>query len=345
MEAVSWLEVVDRRTGAVERRRLEHLPLRIGRGWGCDVVVDDPQVCPEHLELTTGPDGALEAIDLGSVNGLWVARPDGAGYGRVARAPLDSGAALRIGRTTLRFYAPSHGVAPTVRDEDVEAGRVLERGPASEPGHARWIAWLGEPKVAALLTAAAFVVMGVSEWLGSYDRTTAPKLLGAALAGLLALVAYAGGWAFVGRVVVQRFAFRAHLAIGAAAFLAFSLAGTLGGYLDFMRPESELLSWIGAPWYAAVVVMTLGAHFAHATGMRRRARWVWSGGVVGVVALFGVIAALEDDPFSTEADFDETLRGVGAEAVQVVPVAALAADMARLKGEVDTLVIEADRKR
>jgi transcriptional regulator with PAS, ATPase and Fis domain len=67
----------------------------IGAQSGSDLVLTDPGVSRQHLELRLHPEG-IEAKDLGSKNGSRV------GNARVERAFLVSGAEIRVGRSTLR---------------------------------------------------------------------------------------------------------------------------------------------------------------------------------------------------------------------------------------------------
>ncbi|HWQ11894.1 MAG TPA: tetratricopeptide repeat protein, partial [Roseiflexaceae bacterium] len=50
---------------------LDRLPLVIGRGQGCDVVIDDARVSRQHLRLSA-PERAVVVTDLGSTNGTFV---------------------------------------------------------------------------------------------------------------------------------------------------------------------------------------------------------------------------------------------------------------------------------
>ena len=64
----------------------------MGRAPGADFVVDAALVSRLHCRLTVDPDDRLHVEDLDSTNGTWV-------NGRkVARAPLQAGDLLKVGR-------------------------------------------------------------------------------------------------------------------------------------------------------------------------------------------------------------------------------------------------------
>ncbi|MFJ6622140.1 FtsK/SpoIIIE domain-containing protein [Kitasatospora sp. NPDC091335] len=86
--------------------RLHGREIRIGRSAEADVPLDDPDVSRLHLSLHLGEDGRISVRDLGSTNGTTLdgrlvppAPPE-------AAVPLEPGAVLRIGESTLQVAAP-----------------------------------------------------------------------------------------------------------------------------------------------------------------------------------------------------------------------------------------------
>ncbi len=69
----------------------------IGRGSGCDIVIDDPGISRKHLEIDITDNGVI-ARDLGSTNGTYVE-----GH-QVPAATLLDGNTITIGRTPLLKY-------------------------------------------------------------------------------------------------------------------------------------------------------------------------------------------------------------------------------------------------
>jgi pSer/pThr/pTyr-binding forkhead associated (FHA) protein len=82
----------------------EALPLArpvvtLGRGTGCDLVIDDDSVSAQHARLEWA-DGGWRITDLGSVNGTAV---DGVKLSPDAASPLPFGSTLRLGGVRLQF--------------------------------------------------------------------------------------------------------------------------------------------------------------------------------------------------------------------------------------------------
>lgn len=72
----------------------------IGRGSGCDIVVDDAGISRKHLQIEITPRGVI-ARDLGSTNGTYVE-----GH-QVPAATLLDGNTIIIGRTRILFWLSS----------------------------------------------------------------------------------------------------------------------------------------------------------------------------------------------------------------------------------------------
>ncbi|RFT24739.1 hypothetical protein CG392_06470, partial [Gardnerella vaginalis] len=70
----------------------------LGRGSGCDIVIDDPGISRRHLGIDVTPDGVI-ARDLGSTNGTYVE-----GHQTPAATLLD-GNTITIGRTRILYWA------------------------------------------------------------------------------------------------------------------------------------------------------------------------------------------------------------------------------------------------
>ncbi|MFD4656472.1 FtsK/SpoIIIE domain-containing protein [Kitasatospora sp. NPDC058444] len=86
--------------------RLHGREIRVGRSAEADVPLDDPDVSRLHLSLHLAEDGRVSVRDLGSTNGTAL-------DGRLvppgppeAAVPLEPGAVLRIGESTLQVTAP-----------------------------------------------------------------------------------------------------------------------------------------------------------------------------------------------------------------------------------------------
>lgn len=226
MEArLALIEVLGRDGRVRARHPVRTWPVRVGRAFDCDLVLDDPHLAACHAELSAGDEGQVTVTARESLNGVHLERELLAPG--VARA-LSNGALLRLGQTTLRVRWAGEALAP-------------ERAPV----RVTWRAGLRD----ALLLALALAAFLGNEWLdGSIDRKATAYLADALLACTLAL-AWSGAWGLADKLFQGRFRLLPHLRLAGAFVLAALLAD------EGMRGLAFALAWglpsRMAPWVQA----------------------------------------------------------------------------------------------
>jgi hypothetical protein len=125
--------------------------LTLGRGAGCDLILDDDSVSARHARLEWEV-GGWRITDLGSVNGTAV---EGMTLAPETPTPLPLGSTLRVGGVRLRFHAvegadPAAARAEYVAPETVPTLRQQRRG----VGFPLWLVLL----VALLLAIAGYLL-------------------------------------------------------------------------------------------------------------------------------------------------------------------------------------------
>jgi hypothetical protein len=243
---VIFVEVLDRGGAVARRERVASLPLRIGRSYANDLILDDPHVSPAHALLEQREDGALVLRDLGSRNGV-LALPGGE---RREEWTLARGAAFRVGRTVLRFRDAEEPVPEALR---------LGRRP-------RWLEWL----VSAPIAAVAWLSLqaGVSLLRTLVTSTAKIDWVGAATGVgvmLLLTLAWAGVWALFTRLLTRRGRFVAHLAISVIAGIAILLEGRLIQFGEFLVDSIDALQVTDAIGDGVILSVAI---FCHLTVMR-----------------------------------------------------------------------------
>lgn len=288
-----YIEILSRSGRVRYRVPLESLlrPLQLGRGLGNDVILDDPYVCPVHAQLSV-VDGMLHVVDLGSINGL----SRGAGQPLQPVLVLGSGECVRIGHTMVRYRTLDAPVAPTVRDHAVIS--PLQR-------YER----LG---LVAGLVLASFALQLGQTWYGTVEETDGIKVLLDPLAGAAVLALWSGGWAFVSRLLLQRWNFWSHIGIACSALLGF-FAGT--ALLEYFCFAFNLDAWQAEMLQLLAIVGTgllLYAHlrFTSAAAPRRLARIVAAFGVATLV-LLTLVEQGEKDEFRASPAYQPTLKSPG----------------------------------
>jgi hypothetical protein len=259
VDAAVVVETLLRDGEVAARVRLDRLPAVIGRGYDCDVIVDDPYVAARHARVLRDERGALVVEDLGTANGLIEA----ATGERQARFDVGAEAILRAGRTLLRIRGADFPVAP----ERIDRGhRWIERWPYA--------------------VAACILVLGVGvyqAWVGAFGpRQAITGYVTTPLVLLAVLLVWAGGWAMASRLFARHAHFVVHLSVAATGLLALLFIGGAGAILAFASGASGVSA-------AAYVLMLIGlgvvvfVHLALIRPLRLRRMAIVAGAVTALL--------------------------------------------------------------
>lgn len=239
-----FLEVVDRSGLVRERVSLDQTPVIIGRAYNCQVIIDDPFVCPQHVKVSLGENGELLIEDLCSVNGLAVDK-HGAKQSRLRLRP---GEDCFIGWTKLRFR---------YRDEQVMPAR---------PDHSRQLVFslLLQPRLLAILISLPFFQLVFIAWLDQVTQVELHKLLVSPATVYIFLIMWALVWSVVGKLVVHRACFFTHFAIVCVMASLMMIANGVIDYGLFVLDMDLLHSYVqlGSSFFITSIILYAHLHFA-----------------------------------------------------------------------------------
>ena len=228
------IETLARNGDVLQRQQVNALPIRIGRAYDNDVILDDDYVAPRHA-LVDFNHHQLMLHDLGSRNGVV---KDGK---RLPSLVLTGDTVVRIGHTSLRVRAADFPVPPELFDRTMHG-------------------WEGAlPGIAGLLLAAGVAL--VITWLFDTRTFQAFYYLQALAAGVGSAVAWGGAWAFANRLFGRHARLGRHIFIagaGAAALLAWELGSNALAYAFSL----EALTRYGSHGVIALAAGILYFHLA-----------------------------------------------------------------------------------
>jgi len=210
MEKLAWIEILDRHSDVCMRYPVLEWPVKFGRAYYSDIVVDDPYVAPHHIEINPAGNNCYRILGLGSINGMTINKMACSN----SEAIISANDIVRIGHTQLR-----------IRPVDFV---VIAEKPLKSVTWMR--SWPGLVMGCLTLLFAHFLTL----WL-EYNRDEIYKLLVAPLlSDIPALLVWAGFWALIGKVLSGRANFVAHGVIASfVAALLMLLYGFVFGYIDF----------------------------------------------------------------------------------------------------------------
>jgi len=105
-----YIEVLARNGEVKQRQRVSELPIRLGRAYDNDFILDDQHTAAHHAIVEASADGELQIRDLGSKNGV-VHKGK-----RYVTMRLDGEHVVRLGHTSLRIRSGDFPVAAEVAD-------------------------------------------------------------------------------------------------------------------------------------------------------------------------------------------------------------------------------------
>lgn len=321
MAAPLIVEVLDNRGRVHSRTRLERFPAAIGRGYGNDIILDDPYADAEHLRLVEDGNGGLVAEDAGSVNGTYE------GKMRSTRLAIRPGLEVRVGHTTLRFQDPAASVRPALLDN-----RAVPD-------------WTTSGRTAFLVALIAGTFFALNDWLGSYERTTAAKQVNSALGALVVIAVWAGLWSLASRVNRNRFNFAGHFVVAGIVFVIVIIVDAIGNWLTAIFPTGPMEDALGFLVQLPLLIALLTGHLALATTMTRRARIrtaVFM--MVGVLAVIGLKIYADRDDFNTDMSYHYEVRPIPPTMVRAVSTAKFFEETNELRTKVDSLAASVNRK-
>jgi hypothetical protein len=228
-----FIEALARNGEVLHRHQFGSLPIRIGRGYDNDLIVDDAYAAQHHalVELDAGQ---LVLRDLGSRNGVIHKGK------RAQRIVLDGETVVRLGHTSLRVRPADYPVAQELLD------RTMHRWEGTLPGFAG---------VALTGAVSLFVI-----WLADTQSFELIRYLQALAYGLGAGLVWAGIWAFANRLFGQHARLGRHLFIfgcGVTALAAYRLASSALGYAFSIEPLTRFGSHMAIALVAGMVYFHL----------------------------------------------------------------------------------------
>ena len=301
------IETLARNGEVLHRHRVTTLPIRLGRAYDNDFIVDDEYAAAHHALVDLGANGALLLRDLDTKNGI-----NHKGR-RVKELTLGGNTVVRMGHTSLRIRPAAHPVPPELVD------RTMHGWEGMLPG--------GAGIVLCLLTALSVA------WLLDAGGDPERYALYPALA-VGAGLAWSGMWAFSNRLFGRRARLGRHLFIvgfGLAALVGVRLLASVVAYAWSL----EWLTGYGSHAVVVTVSMMIYFHLATVTPQFRRRLRVSCAGVAVLVSLLILAGNMQRNGRTADELYMPVLLPPELRASPAVPVAEYMGSVGAMKREID----------
>ena len=233
MKPPYYIEILADNGEVRQRQRIDTLPIRIGRGYDNDFILDDAHTAPAHAIVEDDGAGGLLLRDLGSQNGV-IHRGQ-----RQVQVALTGNSIVRLGHTHVRVRASDHPVAPELSDTTMHSWEGLR------------------PAVAGLAMIGASAAF--SNWLSDADAFDPIAYLMVITYALGGGLVWASIWAVANRLFGQTARFGRHLFIIGCGLLAME-AWELGSNMAAYALSLEGLTRYGRHMFIVIVCAMIYYH-------------------------------------------------------------------------------------
>ncbi len=225
----------------LHRTKVTHLPIRIGRAYDNDIILDDRHTAAHHAQIELNQLDELIIADLGSHNGITLANT------RENFFVIDGDRTYRLGHTRLRIRTADYQVAAEVSDLT----------------NHRWEGLL--PAVTGL---GLLLVTGLlSIWLADLNQGTLSKYLLELVSILGFAIGWSGIWAVFSKLFTGHARFGRHLFIASAGLAFLELWEHVSGLIAYAFSWEFLTTFSSHP---VIVICAVVLYFHMRTAGNNR---------------------------------------------------------------------------
>jgi hypothetical protein len=260
-----FIETLARNGDVLQRQRVDSLPIRLGRGYDNDLILDDDYAAASHARIELDDAGRLVLRDLGSTTGIvHLGR-------RLPEVVLLGDTVVRIGHTSLRVRAASFPVAPELPD------RTFHRWEGALPG------------AAGILLVCGFGLF--VRWLGDTQYFEFVRYFEALAWSVGAALLWSGAWALGNRLFGRHARLGRHLFIFGSGLVALALVALLAAAIGYAFSLEAFTHYAS---HAATLLLAGMVYFHLCTVKpqnRRRYRWIAAGMALlgsGLILIFNL---------------------------------------------------------
>ena len=262
MERLAWIEVLNRHGDIESRHPVFSWPAKIGRAYNCDLILDDPYIAPNHVEIVAEGERSFRIQDMGSINGVTIANTPG----RKTDVTISPDDIIRIGHTQLRIRPSNYPVTA----ETKYSAKSLQRRPS-----------------VLFLSAMAFLAVLISSALLNYTETNIGSFVTPIIIVSVMVVVWIVAWSFGGRLFAGKSNFIPHAVIGTLGVTLFLASNMLIDLVSFTL-DSAFISNLSIEVAFLTFMLVLYWHLR----LISRAKPRIVAGIAGAIALLMVSTSM-----------------------------------------------------
>ncbi len=277
-----------------EYKTFEGPEVRVGRGYGNDLILGDPHVSADHLIVRSGHSsdagqGGWLVEDVSHENGMYVRK-----FSRVMeQVRLDSGDEIVVGRTRLRFLSPEHPVAATKL--------LIQTHPFFQK--------IEKPVNAWSILLVCTMIFTAHVYMTSLEDVSIPKLAAGSLGFLFTAFAWAGLWAFAGRMIKHKPQFAAQLSLSLLFIVTGLTLTNVSEYAGYGFNSVIVEIVLAAVFFSGLGTAFLIGNMTLATNVSLKKRIAVSASIfLGIIAILTLLYYSFKDEFNPNPMYFATVK-------------------------------------
>ena len=278
---------IQHRNGRHEYHKFEQTQAKIGRGYDCDVILNDPYVDIHHLTISNSLDGlSVTALTDDAVTRIENKQLNG------ELMPIVSGSAVTVGRTEIRILSSSHPV-----DEVLTINALDEL-----------LTKISNPWVVLFATLAFFALTGLSVYANSFQEFQFTRWLTQTLSPGITALAWVCLSALITRVVRSQTYFLKHWMIVLAALTLSLLFQYIEQIVKFNLGTHALTTMMQYAVPVFILSLLLWFQLRVAFTQANLTRSLIATGIAGSIVAYGFISSYRDaETFISRPEFETEL--------------------------------------
>jgi len=277
MEAPIIIEILDRFGKVKNRQKVNQFPLKIGRSYKNDIILDDNYVSPEHVELMLDGDGHILATDLHSDNGMFTLHP----LIRHDILTLKDDQRIRIGHTDIRIRQENFEVKETFFDH----GRPSE-----------WHLLMTNALFLPLIWALTAGILLGNQYFATTHEVHFNLLLGAVLPVFIVITIWTFIWSIVSKIITHKFYFAYHGIFVGLLLSGFYFIELAFEYLEFIFPIGGLADLLVIFSDLAFTFLLFYGHLRQSTHFTKRKTRISSAITTGLIVGVAYLISYVNEP-------------------------------------------------
>lgn len=243
MNSPLFVEILSQAREVKYRHKANTMPIRIGRAYDNDVILDDPYIAAHHALIEQTAAGELMIRDLGSYNGIIC------NGSRQTEMPIDGNMSFRLGHTSLRVRSAEFPVAAEITDSTLYN-------------------WEGiRPAMVGLII---LVLLGVfNKWVSDTQKFEVIPYLDFLVTWIAVGLAWCGIWAFANKLFGRSTRFGRHLFIMGIGIAAIQIWSIFSSFLAYAF-SLEIITGYSGHLVIAICAITVFFHLSTINPRLRR---------------------------------------------------------------------------